>query len=87
VTLAPRALAPLVFSQPTLWFLRAFLPSKLAAIAGKPADYKLSEEDGRTLHARKRREQDPVLLPQPWLAHLPAQNRQLMPEHENLQLL
>jgi pimeloyl-ACP methyl ester carboxylesterase len=49
VTLAPRALAPLVFSQLTLWFLRVFLPSKLAAIAGKPADYELSEEDGRTL--------------------------------------
>jgi pimeloyl-ACP methyl ester carboxylesterase len=49
VTLAPRALAPLVFSQPTLWFLRVFLPSKLAAIAGKPAGYELSEEDGRTL--------------------------------------
>jgi pimeloyl-ACP methyl ester carboxylesterase len=51
VTLAPRALAPLVFSQPTLWFLRVFLPSKLAAIAGKPADYELSDEDRRTLVA------------------------------------
>jgi pimeloyl-ACP methyl ester carboxylesterase len=51
VTLAPRALAPLVFSQPTLWLLRVVLPSKLAAIAGKPADYELSEEDGRTLVA------------------------------------
>ena len=49
LTLAPRTLAPLVFSQPTLWFLRAFLPSKLAAIAGKPADYQLSEDDRRTL--------------------------------------
>jgi pimeloyl-ACP methyl ester carboxylesterase len=49
VTLAPRALAPLVFSQPTLWSLRVFLPSKLAAIAGKPAEYELREEDGRTL--------------------------------------
>jgi pimeloyl-ACP methyl ester carboxylesterase len=49
VTLAPRILAPLVFSQPTLWFLRAFLASKLAAIAGKPADYELSEEDRSTL--------------------------------------
>jgi pimeloyl-ACP methyl ester carboxylesterase len=49
VTLAPRALAPFVFSQPTLWSLRALLPSKLAAIAGKPAGYELSEEDGRTL--------------------------------------
>jgi pimeloyl-ACP methyl ester carboxylesterase len=51
VTLAPRALAPLVFSQPTLWFLRVVLPSTLAAIAGKPADYELSEEDRRTLVA------------------------------------
>jgi pimeloyl-ACP methyl ester carboxylesterase len=49
VTLAPRALAPLVFSQPTLWFLRVFLPSKLAAIAGTPTGYTLSEEDRRTL--------------------------------------
>jgi pimeloyl-ACP methyl ester carboxylesterase len=49
VTLAPRALAPLVFSQPALWFLRVFLPSKLAAISGKPAGYELSDEDGRTL--------------------------------------
>ena len=49
VTLAPRALAPLVFSEPTLWFLRVFLPSKLAAIAGKPAGFELSEEDLRTL--------------------------------------
>jgi pimeloyl-ACP methyl ester carboxylesterase len=49
VTLAPRALAPLVFSQPTLWFLRVFLPAKLAAIAGTPAGYELSDEDGRTL--------------------------------------
>jgi pimeloyl-ACP methyl ester carboxylesterase len=49
VTLAPRALAPLVFSQPTLWFLRVFLPSKLAAIAGTPAGYELSEQDRRTL--------------------------------------
>jgi pimeloyl-ACP methyl ester carboxylesterase len=49
VTLAPRALAPLVFSQPTLWLLRVFLPSKLAAIAGTPASYELSVEDGCTL--------------------------------------
>jgi pimeloyl-ACP methyl ester carboxylesterase len=49
VTLAPRALAPLVFSQPTLWFLRVVVPSKLAAIAGTPAGYELSEEDGGTL--------------------------------------
>jgi pimeloyl-ACP methyl ester carboxylesterase len=49
VTLVPRAFAPLVFSQPTLWFLRVFLPAKLARIAGAPAGYALSEEDGRTL--------------------------------------
>ena len=49
VTLAPRVLAPLVFSQPTLWSLRVFLPSKLAAIAGLPAGYELSVEDRHTL--------------------------------------
>jgi pimeloyl-ACP methyl ester carboxylesterase len=49
VQLAPRALAPLVFSQPALWFLRVFLPSTLAQIAGKPADYELRAEDRRTL--------------------------------------
>jgi pimeloyl-ACP methyl ester carboxylesterase len=49
VHLVPRPLAPLVFSQPTLWSLRVFLPGKLAAIAGKPADYVLSEEDAPTL--------------------------------------
>jgi pimeloyl-ACP methyl ester carboxylesterase len=49
VTLAPRVLAPLVFSQPALWSLRVFLPSTLAAIAGKPADYELSAEDRQTL--------------------------------------
>ncbi len=51
VTLAPRRLAPLVFSQPTLWFLRVFLPSKLAAIAGTPPGYALSGEEVRTLEA------------------------------------
>jgi pimeloyl-ACP methyl ester carboxylesterase len=51
VTLVPRALAPLVFSQPALWFLRAFVPSKLAAIAGMPASYVLSDEDAATLAA------------------------------------
>lgn len=51
VTLAPRAVAPLLFAQPTLWLLRVFLPSKLAAIAGTPAAYPLSEADGRTLDA------------------------------------
>jgi pimeloyl-ACP methyl ester carboxylesterase len=49
VTLVPRRLAPLVFSQPALWFLRVVLPSRLAAIAGTPAGYPLSEEDGPTL--------------------------------------
>ena len=49
VTLAPRALGPLVFSQPVLWLLRVLLPSTLAQIAGKPADYELSAEDRRTL--------------------------------------
>jgi pimeloyl-ACP methyl ester carboxylesterase len=49
VTLAPRSLAPLVFSQPTLWFLRVFLPSKLAAIAGQPPGYELSVGDRHTL--------------------------------------
>ena len=47
--LAPRALAPLVFSQPTLWFLRLFLPTQLAQIAGTPAGYRLSAEDRCTL--------------------------------------
>ena len=51
VTLAPRALAPLLFSQPTLWLLRVVLPSRLAAIAGTPASYPLSEDDARTLEA------------------------------------
>jgi pimeloyl-ACP methyl ester carboxylesterase len=51
VTLAPRGLAPLIFSQPTLWFLRVALPAKLAAIAGSPADYALDDEDERTLEA------------------------------------
>ncbi|HEU4528738.1 MAG TPA: alpha/beta hydrolase [Actinomycetota bacterium] len=49
VTLAPRAFAPLVFSQPSLWFLRTFLPQKLAAIAGTPIGYALDDEDERTL--------------------------------------
>jgi pimeloyl-ACP methyl ester carboxylesterase len=51
VTLAPRTLAPLVFSQPALWFLRVVLQSRLAAIAGKPAGYALDDEDERTLAA------------------------------------
>jgi pimeloyl-ACP methyl ester carboxylesterase len=50
VTLAPRTLAPLVFSQPTLWFLRVFLPSTLAQIAGKPPGQPSSEER-RTLES------------------------------------
>jgi pimeloyl-ACP methyl ester carboxylesterase len=49
ITLVPRALAPLVFSQPMLWFLRIFLPEQLAQIAGTPAGYPLSEDDHRTL--------------------------------------
>lgn len=48
-TLAPRALAPLIFSQPTLWFLRVFLPSTLAAIAGTPASYEPTADDKHTL--------------------------------------
>jgi pimeloyl-ACP methyl ester carboxylesterase len=49
VTLAPRPFARLVFAQPTLWFLRAFLPDRLASIAGTPADYELDDDDRRTL--------------------------------------
>jgi pimeloyl-ACP methyl ester carboxylesterase len=49
VQLAPRPLAPLLFSQPTLWFLRLFLPTQLAQIAGTPAGYRLSEDDRCTL--------------------------------------
>jgi pimeloyl-ACP methyl ester carboxylesterase len=49
VQLVPRILAPIVFSQPTLWSLRVFLPSQLAQIAGSPPDYPLSEEDQHTL--------------------------------------
>jgi pimeloyl-ACP methyl ester carboxylesterase len=51
VTLAPRALAPFLFSQPALWILRVVLPSKLAAIAGTPSRYPLSEEDVRALES------------------------------------
>ena len=49
VTLAPRALAPLVFSQPSLWFLRVFLPKQLASISGVPSDYLFDDDDRRTL--------------------------------------
>ena len=49
VTLVPRPLAPLVFSQPALWLLRVALPGRLARIAGMPADYVPSEDDRRTL--------------------------------------
>lgn len=49
VQLVPRPLARLVFSQPTLWCLRVFVPKQLAQIAGAPADYLLSERDRRTL--------------------------------------
>jgi pimeloyl-ACP methyl ester carboxylesterase len=51
LTLVPRPLAPLVFSQPSLWFLRVFLRRQLAGIAGTPRNYELTEEDGRTLEA------------------------------------
>lgn len=51
VTVAPRIMAPIVFSQPTLWFLAKFLPSVLAAIAGKPKDYEPTDDDGKTLQA------------------------------------
>jgi pimeloyl-ACP methyl ester carboxylesterase len=51
VTLVPRPLAPLVFSQPTFWFLRVFLRKQLASIAGTPRNYHLTEEDWRTLEA------------------------------------
>ena len=33
ITLAPRFLAPLIFSQPTLWLLRVFVPARFARIA------------------------------------------------------
>jgi pimeloyl-ACP methyl ester carboxylesterase len=49
VELVPRPLAPLVFSQPTLWLLRTLLPSTLASIAGKPAGYTPTGADERTL--------------------------------------
>ena len=49
VQLVPRILAPILFSQPTLWSLRVFLPGQLAQIAGAPPDYPLSEEDQHTL--------------------------------------
>lgn len=49
VKLVPRALAPLMFSQPTLWLLRVLLPSVLARIAGAPPGYVPSDEDRRTL--------------------------------------
>ena len=51
MTLAPRPLAPLVFSQPSLWFLRLFLRRQLACIAGTPRNYDLAAEDRRTLEA------------------------------------
>jgi pimeloyl-ACP methyl ester carboxylesterase len=51
VTLVPRPLAPLVFSQFSLWFLRLFLRRQLARIAGTPRNYDLTAEDRRTLEA------------------------------------
>ena len=35
----------------------------------------------------QRRKQHPVVKLEPRLANLPAKNRQLVPEHENLELL
>jgi pimeloyl-ACP methyl ester carboxylesterase len=49
VTFSPRPFAPLVFSQPTLWFLRRFTPAGLARIAGAPVGYQADEDDRRTL--------------------------------------
>jgi pimeloyl-ACP methyl ester carboxylesterase len=51
VTLAPRRLAPVMFSQPVLWALRVFMPTRLARIAGAPAGCELDGEDHRTLAA------------------------------------
>jgi 2-hydroxy-6-oxonona-2,4-dienedioate hydrolase len=51
VTLAPRRLAPVMFSQPVLWALRVFMPTRLARIAGAPADYPLTGADRHTLAA------------------------------------
>ena len=51
VTLVPRPLAPLVFSQPALWFLRVFLRRQLGGIAGTPRGFELTEDDRQTLEA------------------------------------
>lgn len=51
VTLAPRPLAPVMFSQPVLWFLRVFMPGSLARIAGAPVGYAMDDDDRRTLDA------------------------------------
>jgi pimeloyl-ACP methyl ester carboxylesterase len=51
VMLAPRRLAPVMFSQPVLWALRVFMPTRLARIAGAPADYPLTGADRHTLAA------------------------------------
>jgi pimeloyl-ACP methyl ester carboxylesterase len=51
VMLVPRALAPVVFSQPTLWLLRILAPGRLARIAGAPDSYPLTDDDRQTLAA------------------------------------
>jgi hypothetical protein len=38
-------------------------------------------------HPAKRREQHPIVKLEARLSHLPAKNRQLVPEHKNLHLL
>jgi pimeloyl-ACP methyl ester carboxylesterase len=49
VSLVPRALAPLLFSQPSMWLLRMFAPKQLASISGVPTGYELDPNDQRTL--------------------------------------
>jgi pimeloyl-ACP methyl ester carboxylesterase len=49
VQLVPRILAPLLFSQPTLWSLRVFLRG---ACANRRRAARLSPERGRPAHAR-----------------------------------
>jgi hypothetical protein len=38
-------------------------------------------------HPAQRRKQQPVVRLEPWPANLPAEDRQLVPKHENLELL
>lgn len=49
VSLVPRALAPLLLSQPSMWLLRVFAPKQLASISGVPTGYELDPNDQRTL--------------------------------------